>query len=151
LLDDINVSIRKESVERQIKLPFVGRDLLEGSGFKEEIERLKEKAKTADDPFEKLLEESKVANILFEPLKFVEVDRKEALVWYKRIIHQSIKKGYKLNATKLKNVYVNPKGETSENGNSRLLRINLELEEGGLRIMKVKEKNGKEIEEIIFE
>ena len=150
-IKEVNVNIRKEGVIRKLKLPFIKEDNGLISDFKKAIEVLKKDSEASDKSIDNIVGEINIGKIFIDRLKFEEVKREEAEQVYVEVITAALKRRFTLKSTKLKELYINPQPKGSKDSDQMILRLNLDLEESGLRILKVKDKNGNEVEEIIFE
>jgi hypothetical protein len=58
---------------------------------------------------------------------------------------------YTLVNSKLNNIYIDPNTNSAEDKDKLFINLHVEMEEEGIRIVSYKDKDGKEIEQIIFE
>lgn len=66
-------------------------------------------------------------------------------------IYTSILNKYTLINSKLNNIYIDPNTNSAEDKDKLFINLHVEMEEEGIRIVSYKDKDGKEIEQIIFE
>lgn len=68
-----------------------------------------------------------------------------------RQIYAEVLNRYSLINSKLNNIYIDPNTNSAEDKDKLFINLHVEMEEEGIRIMSYKDKDGKEIEQIIFE
>lgn len=68
-----------------------------------------------------------------------------------RQIYTEVLNRYSLINSKLNNIYIDPNTNSAEDKDKLFINLHVEMEEEGIRIMSYKDKDGKEIEQIIFE
>ncbi len=66
-------------------------------------------------------------------------------------IYTEVLNRYSLINSKLNNIYIDPNTNSAEDKDKLFINLHVEMEEEGIRIMSYKDKDGKEIEQIIFE
>jgi len=66
-------------------------------------------------------------------------------------IYADVLNRYSLINSKLNNIYIDPNTNSAEDKDKLFINLHVEMEEEGIRIMSYKDKDGKEIEQIIFE
>ena len=68
-----------------------------------------------------------------------------------RILSETIRNNYSLVSTKLNDIYIDPNTTGAEDKDKLFINLHIEMEEEGIRIQTFQDKDGKTIEEIIFE
>lgn len=68
-----------------------------------------------------------------------------------RQIYTDVLNRYSLINSKLNNIYIDPNTNSAEDKDKLFINLHVEMEEEGIRIMSYTDKDGKEIEQIIFE
>lgn len=66
-------------------------------------------------------------------------------------IYTNVLNKYSLINSKLNNIYIDPNTNSAEDKDKLFINLHVEMEEEGIRIVSCKDKDGKEIEQIIFE
>lgn len=66
-------------------------------------------------------------------------------------IYTNVLNKYSLINSKLNNIYIDPNTNSAEDKDKLFINLHVEMEEEGIRIVSYKDKDGKEIEQIIFE
>lgn len=68
-----------------------------------------------------------------------------------KTIYTDILNKYSLMNSKLNNIYIDPNTNSAEDKDKLFINLHVEMEEEGIRIVTLKDKDGSEVEQIIFE
>ncbi|WP_294304730.1 hypothetical protein [uncultured Chryseobacterium sp.] len=68
-----------------------------------------------------------------------------------KAIYADVLNKYSLINSKLNNIYIDPNTNSAEDKDKLFINLHVEMEEEGIRIVTLKDKDGKEVEQIIFE
>ncbi len=68
-----------------------------------------------------------------------------------KTIYSDILNKYSLMNSKLNNIYIDPNTNSAEDKDKLFINLHVEMEEEGIRIVTMKDKDGREVEQIIFE
>ncbi|KAA0126637.1 hypothetical protein FY557_16495 [Chryseobacterium sp. SN22] len=66
-------------------------------------------------------------------------------------IYADVLNKYSLMNSKLNNIYIDPNTNSAEDKDKLFINLHVEMEEEGIRIVTMKDQNGREVEQIIFE
>ena len=69
----------------------------------------------------------------------------------KKIFSEAIRNNYSLVSTKLNDIYIDPNTSGEVDKDKLFINLHVEMEEEGIRLVTFTDKNGKTVEEIIFE
>ena len=69
----------------------------------------------------------------------------------KKIFSEAIRNNYSLVSTKLNDIYIDPNTSGAVDKDKLFINLHVEMEEEGIRLVTFTDKNGKTVEEIIFE
>lgn len=157
LLDELNTKIELTNNEKKLKIPLVRKEQLQNTEFKSLFTKLE----TKDQKFVKsfsseirkidLMPQIKSLNLkIFRP---TEATTENESLELKKIFSDVLASKFTLVSSQLKNIFIDPNTSTSADLNKDKLFVNLhvEMEEEGIRIAQLKDKDGNMIEEITFE
>ncbi len=69
----------------------------------------------------------------------------------KRILTDAIGNNFSLVSTKINDIFIDPNTTTADDKDKLFINLHVEMEEEGLRLVTFTDKNGQQMEEIIFE
>ena len=146
-VEDVNKKIEEVNKEKKLKIKPIKLDLIKKRVFKKIIVDLEKK----DRGFVKKIDFSKAIPIraITRGFSTAAVDKEN--VELKKIFRDSILKQYKPISAKLNEIFIDPDTSKESDKGKMLLNLHVVMEDEGIRIVKMRDKDGKEIEEIIFE
>ncbi|AOW19181.1 hypothetical protein [Urechidicola croceus] len=153
-IEDVNTKIKEVNLEKNLKLTPITKKTLSTNNFKTIIKTLEDK----DYRFVRKIEDSLNQIDFKKPLRsllnstdfstLATVNEKEEMA---TILRESMKNRYTPVSAKLNNIFIDPDTTKETDKDKILLKLNVEMVEEGIRILRVKDEKGNEIEEIIFE
>ncbi|WP_298648539.1 hypothetical protein [uncultured Proteiniphilum sp.] len=154
-LVDLNERIRTVNKEKELNISPVTKEQIQNQEFKLLFKTLEnkdqKKVKNIGDEIKKIdvLPQIKSLNIgIFRPQDAsVEVEAAEM----KRILTEAISNSYTMVSTTLNDIYIDPNTSGVEDKDKLFINLHIEMEEEGIRIVTFTDKNGQQVEEIIFE
>ncbi len=141
--------------EKQLNISPVTKEEIQSTEFTELFKTLEKKdqklVKNINDEIKKIDISPQITLLnkrVFTPQDSkVEAERAEM----KRILTETIANSYSLVSTKLNDIYIDPNTTGAEDKDKLFINLHIEMEEEGLRIKSITDKNGQPVEEIIFE
>lgn len=156
-LNDVNERIEAVNKEKQLNIAPITKEQIQNDEFKQLFKTLEAKdqrlVKNIDDEIKKI--------DLFPQIKSLSVGRFRPQdttasaedTEMKKILTDTISHNFSLVSTKINDIFIDPNTSKAEDKDKDKLFINLhvEMEEEGLRLVIFTDKDGKQVEEIIFE
>lgn len=153
-LTELNEKIEVVNKEKQLNISPVTRTQIQSSEFKQLFKTLEKK----DQRFiRNLASETKkvdlpdIKSLKIGEFKTQNTSNEVEMREMQKILRENILDNYRLTATKLNNIYIDPNTSGAEDKDKLFINLHIEMEEEGLRITTLTDKNGKEVEEIVFE
>ena len=154
-LNELNERIVTVNKEKQLNISPVTKEEIQSTEFTELFKTLEKKdqklVKNINDEIKKIDISPQITLLnkrVFTPQDSkVEAERAEM----KRILTETIANSYSLVSTKLNDIYIDPNTTGAEDKDKLFINLHIEMEEEGLRIKSITDKNGQPVEEIIFE
>jgi acetylglutamate synthase len=154
-LNELNERIVTVNREKQLNISPVTKEEIQSTEFTELFKTLEKKdqklVKNINDEIKKIDISPQITLLnkrVFPPQDSkVEAERAEM----KRILTETIANSYSLVSTKLNDIYIDPNTTGAEDKDKLFINLHIEMEEEGLRIKSITDKNGQPVEEIIFE
>ncbi|HHT30861.1 MULTISPECIES: hypothetical protein [Petrimonas] len=154
-LNELNERIVTVNREKQLNISPVTKEEIQSTEFTELFKTLEKKdqklVKNINDEIKKIDISPQITLLnkrVFTPQDSkVEAERAEM----KRILTETIANSYSLVSTKLNDIYIDPNTTGAEDKDKLFINLHIEMEEEGLRIKSITDKNGQPVEEIIFE
>jgi hypothetical protein len=157
LLDELNTKIELTNKEKKVKIPLIKKEQLQNTEFKTLFKALE----TKDQRFVKnfssevkkidLMPQIKSLNLnIFRP---TEATTENESLELKKIFSDVLSSKFTLVSSQLKNIFIDPNTSHSSDLEKEKLFVNLhvEMEEEGIRIAQLRDKDGNMVEEITFE
>ncbi len=152
-LSEVNEKIRTVNKEKNLSLSLISEEQV----VSKEFQTLFKKLENNDQRYVKnlgsvvkkidLAPQIKALNLnIFRPQ--ADDDEKYELT---RILSETIAGKYSLVSSRLNNIFIDPDTTSSEDKDKLFINLHVEMEEEGIRIVKLQDKNGNEVEEITFE
>jgi len=160
-LQEVNEKIELLNVEKSLSMPLLTREQIEKKEFKQLFTTLEAK----DQKFVRSIEEE-VKKIDLKPqlesLKLASPDNPDRfrpqegtagreMVEMRHVISEIIAKNHTIVGTKLHDLYIDPNTTGAADKEKIFVNLHVEMEEEGIRIATFTNKEGKTVEEIIFE
>jgi len=146
-VEDVNEKIREVNKEKKLKIKPIKLDLIKKREFTKIIVDLEKK----DRRFAKKIDFSKAIPIRAITRGFSIASADKEGEELKKIFRDSILKQYKPISAKLNEIFIDPDTSKESDKGKVLLNLHVVMEDEGIRIVKMRDKEGKEVEEIIFE
>jgi len=153
-INEVNEKIEKVNKVKKVKIKRISKKNLKEFNFSEISKTLEKR----DYRFVKRIDESinkidfiKKMNVKSENFMDAAVDltlQKEEL---NLILKDSLKNQFTPVSAKINNIFIDPDTTKELDKDKILLKLNVEMVEEGLRIVRLKDENGNEFEEIVFE
>jgi len=156
LLKELNDKIEVANKEKKLNIPPINKKQIESREFKEIFKKIE----TRDYKFIRNLNtEVRKANLKLPVFQFLSSDvflpqdssteaEKDEI---QSIFTEVILSNHRPVATKLNELYIDPDTSKGADKDKLLINLHVEMIEEGIRIVRIKDANGKEMEEIIFE
>lgn len=162
LIQDVNERILVVNKERQLNIQPISTRNIQTEDFKTllnsvrggglETSRLSKTETTTQTPDIKTPPTRAIAATPQKPIeKPIEGTSTEEESTVLRQIYTDVLNRYSLINSKLNNIYIDPNTNSAEDKDKLFINLHVEMEEEGIRIMSYTDKDGKEIEQIIFE
>lgn len=163
LIQDVNERILVVNKERQLNIQPISTRSIQTEDFKTllnsvrggdglETSRLSKTETTTQTPDIKTPPTRAIAATPQKPIeKPIEGTSTEEESTVLRQIYTDVLNRYSLINSKLNNIYIDPNTNSAEDKDKLFINLHVEMEEEGIRIMSYTDKDGKEIEQIIFE
>ncbi|MCW3161980.1 hypothetical protein [Chryseobacterium oryctis] len=155
IVDSVNNKIRIANKEKQLNIPEINKRNIQTEEFKTLFKRLESMdQKYGKLPTAEILKVDLKSNVkalhsgIFRPQSGTAEEEIEEL---KSIFSSVLLNHYKLVNSKLNTIYIDPNTTTAEDKDKLFINLHVEMEEEGIRIVSYKDKDGKEVEQIIFE
>jgi len=152
-IKEVNGQIKKVNKEKNLRIEPITKKKLEERNFYnilKEIERRDYKGrKNLDDSINKIDFKKKTRRMENEDnSEFLTSNQEEEL---NTILRNAIKDQFKPVSARLNNIFIDPDTTKASDKEKLFVNLNVELVEEGLRIVTLKDENGNEFEEIVFE
>ena len=161
LIEDVNKRILVINKERQLNIQPISTKTIQNDDFKGilnnvrgggmESSRLSKIETTTQAPDIKSLPKSIAATPQKPVARPTEGTTTEEESTALKQIYSEVLNRYSLINSKLNNIYIDPNTNSAEDKDKLFINLHVEMEEEGIRIVSYKDKDGKEIEQIIFE
>lgn len=153
-LTELNEKIEAVNKEKQLNISPVTRTQMQSPEFKQLFKTLEKK----DQRFirnigseTKKIDLPKIKSLKINEFRTQNTSNEVESREMQKILRDSILDNYRLTASKLNNIYIDPNTSSAEDKDKLFINLHIEMEEEGLRITTLTDKNGKEVEEIVFE
>lgn len=162
LIHDVNERILTVNKERQLNIQPISTKNIQTEDFKTllssvrsgglEYVRLPKIETETRNPVSRIPAARSIAAVPQKPVERpIEGTSTEEESMALRQIYTEVLNRYSLINSKLNNIYIDPNTNSAEDKDKLFINLHVEMEEEGIRIMSYKDKDGKEIEQIIFE
>lgn len=154
-LKEVNEKIEIVNKEKHLNISPLGKQQLKNETISQFFNSLESKdqkmVRDLDDELAKI-DVLPLVNSLKLPVhrslnSGVETEKSEM----KKIFSDAIRNNYSLVSTKLNDIYIDPNTSGAVDKDKLFINLHVEMEEEGIRLVTFTDKNGKTVEEIIFE
>lgn len=154
-LSNLNERITAVNKEKQLNISLVTKEQIQNQEFKQLFSTLEKKdrklVKNIDDEVKKIDISSQIKSLNIGRFKPQDTTTTTENLEMNRILSETIRNNYSLVSTKLNDIYIDPNTTGAEDKDKLFINLHIEMEEEGIRIQTFQDKDGKTIEEIIFE
>lgn len=154
-LKSANLKIKKINKEKKLDIKPINKDSLSAGEFLESITKLKNNNHHSIENIENDLHEM---NFIPRPSLVARISDSHVLARLKmeeeetnKIMKNAIKNSFSIASTNLKDIFIDPNTAKETDKDKILLTLDVEMIEEGIRINKVRDKNGNIVEEVVFE
>ncbi len=155
LVEDVNQKIRLANKEKNLKMTEISKKQLQTKEFTRLFKALEAgDQKFGKKPSVELLKVDLRQNLksLNSGIFRVQEGNGEAEVnEMKEIFTSALLNRFSLVNSKINNIYIDPNTNSAEDKDKLFVNLHVEMEDEGIRIVSFKDKDGKEVEQIIFE
>lgn len=155
LVEDVNKKIRLVNKEKNLNMTEISKKQLQTKEFTSLFKALE----TGDQKFGKkpsveLLKvdlRQNVKSLNSGIFRVQEGNGEEEVNELKEIFSNALLSRFSLVNSKINNIYIDPNTNSAEDKDKLFVNLHVEMEDEGIRIVSFKDKDGKEVEQIIFE
>lgn len=155
LVEDVNKKIRLVNKEKNLNMTEISKKQLQTKEFTSLFKALE----TGDQKFGKkpsleLLKvdlRQNVKSLNSGIFRVQEGNGEEEVNELKEIFSNALLNRFSLLNSKINNIYIDPNTNSAEDKDKLFVNLHVEMEDEGIRIVSFKDKDGKEVEQIIFE
>lgn len=155
LVEDVNKKIRLVNKEKNLNMTEISKKQLQTKEFTSLFKTLE----TGDQKFGKkpsveLLKvdlRQNVKSLNSGIFRLQEGNGEEEVNELKEIFSNALLNRFSLVNSKINNIYIDPNTNSAEDKDKLFVNLHVEMEDEGIRIVSFKDKDGKEVEQIIFE
>ncbi|BEV05744.1 hypothetical protein [Chryseobacterium gambrini] len=155
LVEDVNKKIRLVNKEKNLNMTEISKKQLQTREFTSLFKALE----TGDQKFGKkpsveLLKvdlRQNVKSLNSGIFRVQEGNGEEEVNELKEIFSNALLNRFSLVNSKINNIYIDPNTNSAEDKDKLFVNLHVEMEDEGIRIVSFKDKDGKEVEQIIFE
>lgn len=155
LVEDVNQKIRLANKEKNLNMTEISKKQLQTKEFTRLFKTLEAgDQKFGKKPSVELLKVDLRQNVksLNSGIFRVQEGNDEAEVnEMKEIFTSALLNRFSLVNSKINNIYIDPNTNSAEDKDKLFVNLHVEMEDEGIRIVSFKDKDGKEVEQIIFE
>ncbi|WP_185208730.1 hypothetical protein [Chryseobacterium sp. C3] len=155
LVEDVNKKIRLVNKEKNLNMTEISKKQLQTKEFTSLFKALE----TGDQKFGKKPSVELLKVDLRQNVKSLnsgifhvqEGNGEEEVNELKEIFSNALLNRFSLVNSKINNIYIDPNTNSAEDKDKLFVNLHVEMEDEGIRIVSFKDKDGKEVEQIIFE
>lgn len=151
---DVNKKITEVNYDKGYKLEPITLDSIKNNEFvkmRETLEKRDNKFKNRKDEAINKIDFSNIITSKQSIDKFSTESVNEERIELNNIFKDSILNQYTPVSVKLKDIFIDPDTSKDTEKGKLLLNLHVEMEDEGIRIVRMQDKDGKDVEEIIFE
>ncbi len=154
-LNDVNERIEAVNKEKQLSIAPITKEQLQNKEFKQLFKTLEAKdqklVKNIGDEIKKIDVLPQIKSLSAGTFRPQDTTASEEVSEMKKILTDAIGSNFSLVSTRINDIFIDPNTSTAEDKDKLFINLHVEMEEEGLRLVTFTDKNGQQIEEIIFE
>ncbi|WP_428071580.1 hypothetical protein [Chryseobacterium gambrini] len=155
LVEDVNKKIRLVNKEKNLNMTEISKKQLQTKEFTSLFKTLEAgDQKFGKKPSVELLKvdlRQNVKSLNSGIFRVQEGNGEEEVNELKEIFSNALLNRFSLVNSKINNIYIDPNTNSAEDKDKLFVNLHVEMEDEGIRIVSFKDKDGKEVEQIIFE
>lgn len=155
LVEDVNKKIRLVNKEKNLNMTEISKKQLQTKEFTSLFKALEAgDQKFGKKPSVELLKvdlRQNVKSLNSGIFRVQEGNAEEEVNELKEIFSNALLSRFSLVNSKINNIYIDPNTNSAEDKDKLFVNLHVEMEDEGIRIVSFKDKDGKEVEQIIFE
>lgn len=155
LVEDVNQKIRLVNKEKNLNMTEISKKQLQTKEFTRLFKALEAgDQKFGKKPSAELLKvdlRQNVKSLNSGIFRVQEGNSEEEVNEMKEIFTSALLNRFSLVNSKINNIYIDPNTNSAEDKDKLFVNLHVEMEDEGIRIVSFKDKDGKEVEQIIFE
>ena len=154
-LKEVNEKIQSVNREKHLNIKSITSDELQNESFSQLFKTLESKdhkpVRNLGDEIIKIDVMPQIESLRSGALKSKDSRTETETIEMKRIFSEVISNSYSLVSTKLNDIFIDPNTSGAVDKDKLFINLHIEMEEEGIRLVTFTDKDGKTVEEIIFE
>lgn len=154
-LKEVNEKIQSVNREKHLNIKSITNDELQNESFSQLFKTLESKdrkpVRNLEDEIIKIDVLPQIESLRSGTLKSKYSRTETETIEMKRIFSEVISNSYSLVSTKLNDIFIDPNTSGAVDKDKLFINLHIEMEEEGIRLVTFTDKDGKTVEEIIFE
>ena len=154
-LKEVNEKIQSVNREKHLNIKSITNDELQNESFSQLFKTLESKdrkpVRNLEDEIIKIDVMPQIEALRSGTLKSKYSRSETETIEMKRIFSEVISNSYSLVSTKLNDIFIDPNTSGAVDKDKLFINLHIEMEEEGIRLVTFTDKDGKTVEEIIFE
>ena len=154
-LKEVNEKIQSVNREKHLNIKSITNDELQNESFSQLFKTLESKdrkpVRNLEDEIIKIDVLPQIESLRSGTLKSKYSHSETETIEMKRIFSEVISNSYSLVSTKLNDIFIDPNTSGAVDKDKLFINLHIEMEEEGIRLVTFTDKDGKTVEEIIFE
>lgn len=154
-LKEVNEKIQSVNSEKHLNIKSITNDELQNESFSQLFKTLESKdrkpVRNLEDEIIKIDVMPQIESLRSGTLKSKYSRSETETIEMKRIFSEVISNSYSLVSTKLNDIFIDPNTSGAVDKDKLFINLHIEMEEEGIRLVTFTDKDGKTVEEIIFE
>ena len=152
---EVNEKIQSVNKEKHLNIRSITKDELQNESFSQLFKTLESKdhkpVRNLGDEIIKIDVMPQIESLRSGTLKSKYSRSETETIEMKRIFSEVISNSYSLVSTKLNDIFIDPNTSGAVDKDKLFINLHIEMEEEGIRLVTFTDKDGKTVEEIIFE
>ena len=152
---EVNEKIQSVNREKHLNIRSITSDELQNESFSQLFKTLESKdrkpVRNLEDEIIKIDVMPQIESLRSGTLKSKYSRTETETIEMKRIFSEVISNSYSLVSTKLNDIFIDPNTSGAVDKDKLFINLHIEMEEEGIRLVTFTDKDGKTVEEIIFE
>lgn len=154
-LKEVNEKIQSVNGEKHLNIKSITNDDLQNESFSQLFKTLESKdrkpVRNLEDEIIKIDVMPQIESLRSGTLKSKYSRTETETIEMKRIFSEVISNSYSLVSTKLNDIFIDPNTSGAVDKDKLFINLHIEMEEEGIRLVTFTDKDGRTVEEIIFE